>query len=402
MKGAEIKIFHRLEEIPETSWASLVPGDFPFVSWKFLRALEENQCLGERTGWTPIYLTAWGPEAESPGPLLAALICYVKSNSYGEYIFDFQWAQAFQMQRVPYYPKLTSAVPFTPATGPKLLGAPEHFAGLLQAWRDLARRLDCSGLHALFVPLSELKLFESNGFFTRHSYQYHWHNQGYRSFEDFLARLRGKRRREILRERSQAAASGLRIRRLTGATLTAEHAQVMHRFYQDTVFKRGGFDYLTAGFFESVFETMKDSLMLVLAETANGVPVAGALNYFGTLTRSAACGGDVASEPQEGRGNGKLFGRHWGCLQDYKSLHFELCYYQGIEFAIERGLDLFEAGAQGEHKFQRGFLPSLTYSAHEIFDPALGGAIQRFADMEKIQLSRMLEEYEKSNPYSPD
>ena len=401
MAGTEIKIFQSLEEIPRDEWRGIEVADFPFARWEFLSALEKGGCLGDRTGWAPLYLTVW-----EGGSLRAALVSYLKSNSYGEYIFDFQWAQAYQMRKVPYYPKLTSAIPFTPATGPKLLGDSSRFQALLVAVRELAVSLNASSVHHLFVPSSQIDVYRRVGLEVRHSYQYHWKNGRHRgttadggpkvigetnqesanetglkydTFEDFLGDLRGKRRREILRERSQAQSSALRIRRITGDELTVDHARIMHRFYQDTVFKMGGFDYLTLGFFVQAFETMKDQILFVLAENSEGRPVAGALNYFGPST---------------------LFGRHWGCLEDYKSLHFELCYYQGIEFTISRGLSLFEAGAQGEHKFQRGFMPSLTYSAHEIFEESLREPIARFMDMEKLQIRRMFEEYEKSTPFS--
>lgn len=376
MIAPEIKIFHSLEEIPQEAWQKLEPKDFPFAKYEFLKALENNQCLGNRTGWNPAYLTAW-----SQATLVGAFLCYIKNNSYGEYIFDFQWAQAFQMQKLAYYPKLTSAIPFTPATGPKLLGNPESFAALIRAAQALSLRLEMSSLHTLFIPPNEIETFKAEGFFLRHSFQYHWQNEGYKNFGDFLAKLRSKRRKEILRERSQAAASGMKIRRLTGSELTAEHAKAMHRFYLDTVQKMGGFDYLTQGFFEKVFEEMKDHILLVVAENSEGKMVAGALNYFGENT---------------------LFGRHWGCLEDYRSLHFEICYYQGIEFSIERGFKLFEAGAQGEHKFQRGFLPKLTYSAHQIAEPRLAKAIENFIEMEKLQISQLFADYEKSTPFSRD
>ncbi len=374
MIAPEIKIFHSLEEIPQVAWENLESAEFPFSNYAFLSALESNNCLGARTGWNPVYLTAWHQDR-----MMGAFVCYVKNNSYGEYIFDFQWAQAFQMQKIAYYPKLTSAAPFTPATGPKLLGDPFTFPFLINAAQAWALQVGASSIHALFITEAEIPAFADLGFFVRHSFQYHWQNQSYRDFSDFLSQLRSKRRKEILRERGQATSSGIQIRRLTGSDLTADHARAMHGFYLDTVQKMGGFDYLTKEFFQQVFAKMKDKILLVIAETPDGKMVAGALNYFGNST---------------------LFGRHWGCVEDYKSLHFELCYYQGIEFAIERKMKLFEAGAQGEHKFQRGFLPCLTYSAHQIKEPRLDNAIRNFTEMEKLQLAQLFTEYQKSTPFS--
>jgi hypothetical protein len=377
----EVKIYKTILEISETAWNALVPAEFPFAQVSFLRALERNDCLGARTGWNPHFITAWRGDS-----LLGSLILYQKTNSYGEFIFDFAWAEAHQSHGFDYYPKFVAAIPFTPVTGRKLLlhksatgpEAGEIAKALLTAAAELVQRKHGSSLHALFISPEEISRFQEAGFFIRHSFQFHWKNAGYKTFEDFLTALRSKRRREVLRERSQVAASGVRIQRLTGADLRPEHAVWMHQFYLSTVQKMGGFDYLTRGFFQEVFSSMKEQVLFVLATDAQGHPVAGALNFFAP---------------------GALFGRHWGCVDEYKALHFEVCYYQGIEFAIEHGCALFEAGAQGEHKHQRGFLPSLTYSAHRIQEPRLGIAIEDFVEREKIQLHHLFEEYEEHNPF---
>jgi predicted N-acyltransferase len=381
-KLMKIQIFKSLHEIPPSLWERLTPADFPFASYQFLSALEDSNCLGSRTGWTALYLTAWEGE-----DLLGAFPLFAKSNSYGEYIFDFNWAQAHEGLRIPYYPKLLAAIPFTPATGPKILlkahitsTEKEHVSQeLLKASCQLSEDLQMSSLHALFITAEEIPIFQKADFFIRHSFQFHWKNKGYLNFQGFLASLRSKRRKEILRERAQVSQSGVKIRRLTGSDLTAEHAQTMYRFYSDTIQKMGGFSYLTLKFFESVFSNMRDQILLVLATDSEGRAVAGALNFFGAST---------------------LFGRYWGCLEDYKSLHFEVCYYQGIEFALERGFQLFEAGAQGEHKFQRGFLPSLTYSAHRIKDIKLDQAIQSFVEHEKKDLKHLINDYLSHSPFS--
>lgn len=377
----KIQVFNSIQQIEPGDWASLKLAEFPFMSYHFLSALETTDCLGKRTGWSPVYLTGWD------GPILqGAHVCFVKTNSYGEYIFDFNWAQASESLGVPYYPKLVSAVPFTPATGPKLLlntklepsAENDVSHSLLAAVAELAKKLGTSSTHALFITPEEIPRFEASGYFIRHSYQYHWRNHNYSSFESFLTTLRGKRRREIVRERSQVRASNVTIERLTGASLRPEHADLFFDFYSDTVAKRGGYQYLTPEFFREVFQTMKEQILFVLAHNAEGLPVAGALYYIGAKA---------------------LYGRHWGCLEDYKALHFELCYYQGIEFAIDRKLELFEAGAQGEHKFQRGFLPSLTYSAHSIAHPRMSGLVKEFVEHEKVEIAKLFTEYGEHSPF---
>lgn len=377
-----IEILESIQSLTPAKWHKLESGDFPFTKHAFLLALEQTGCLGSRTGWMPRYLTCWEDDE-----LLGAFILYSRTNSYGEYIFDFAWAQAFESQGLNYYPKMTSAIPFTPATGSKLLVscdcddemAQKICHELLTAAKNLYSENNMSSLHALLIPENELDVFSSEDFMIRHSFQYHWLNENFKYFHDFLDKLRSKRRKEIMRERNQAQGPGIKISRLTGEQLEPQHAEMMYRFYKDTVDKMGGFSYLTPDFFKTVFQTMKDQILFVLAENQDGLPVAGALNYFGEST---------------------LFGRHWGCLEDYKSLHFEICYYQGIEFAIEKKFKLFEAGAQGEHKFQRGFLPKLTYSAHQIQDKRFKEAIADFLEMEKNQIQLMLAQYDKQTPFS--
>jgi len=319
--------------------------------------------------------------------LKGALVLYLKSNSFGEYIYDFAWAQAFANQGLEYYPKLTAAIPFTSATGPKLLldGTLDPATRLqvaqqlVVAGKELASRSGVSSFHALFLEESEIPTFQNEQMLIRHSYQYHWWNQNYRDFADFLQKLRSKRRSEILRERRQVHQAGLQISRLTGEQLGDRHAQAFYQFYVDTAEKKGGYAYLTLPFFLQIFRTMSDRILLVYAERDNQQPVAGALNFYGRST---------------------LFGRNWGCLEDHKSLHLELCYYQGIEFAIEKQFRLFEAGAQGEHKFYRGFLPRLNYSAHHIHNAPLGRAIGRFIEDEKAQIAALFAEYARQTPYS--
>jgi predicted N-acyltransferase len=370
-----------IEDMDREMWRTLEPPEFPFFDFEFLRALETSGSIGGRSGWSPAYLVC--KEGER---ILGALCLYVKSDSYGEYIFDWEWARAYQQYGLPYYPKLVVAAPFTPATGPKLLLHPAadpamraRVAGaLFDAAEDLGTEHGASSSHALFVPERELGEFERRGFTVRHSLQFHWHNRGYETFSDYLEALSGKRRRQISRERRQLAGEELEISHLTGEALLPEHAALMHSFYLSTLDGKWGVPYLNRAFFDEVFRTMRDRTLLVFARDGAGGPVAGALFFF--KDRS-------------------LFGRYWGTVQQRRNLHFELCYYQGIDFAIKRGLSLFEAGAQGEHKLARGFLPSLTYSAHMIRDPAFGRAIGDYIESEKEMLAGVMEEYASHDPY---
>jgi predicted N-acyltransferase len=376
-----------IEQADETTWRSLEPENFPFFDIEFLRALEGSDSIGAETGWSPVYLLA----REHGGLALGALCLYLKSDSYGEYVFDWEWARAYREHGLRYYPKLVSAVPFTPATGPKLLLRPDVSENpvaraavrraLLGAARELGEEYGVSSSHALFLPEGELEDFTRQGFAVRHSLQFHWRNRGYGSFSDYLDALVGKRRRQISRERRQLAGEGLTIERLTGKAILPEHAASMYRLYLRTFDRKWGFPYLTERFFHEVLRTMRDRVLLVLARKEGARrPIAGALFFY------------------KGR---SLFGRNWGAAKEVRNLHFELCYYQGIEFSIERGLELFEAGAQGEHKLARGFLPSLTYSAHDIRHPGFRRAIEHYIEEEKELISVRLSAYADHGPYKP-
>lgn len=376
-----VEKLHSIEQVEKPAWRVLEPPGFPFFDYEFLRALERSGSVGRRTGWAPAYLVC-----TEGGRLLGALPLYVKTDSYGEYIFDWEWANAYHEHRLSYYPKLVSAVPFTPATGPKLLldaeagnRRPEIVEALLDAAEEMAGEYRASSLHALFVPEEELPEFSGRGFEVRHSLQFHWHSRGYETFEDYLGALESKRRRQISRERRQLETEDLQIERLTGEALSPELAATIYRFYVSTLDRKWGMPYLTKPFFEETFRTMGDRTLLVLArDKQTGRPVAGALNFFKDKT---------------------LFGRYWGTSENRRNLHFELCYYQAIEFAIERGHELFEAGAQGEHKLARGFLPTLTYSAHHIRHPAFRHAIGRYIEEERNYLAKTIEMYSEHNPY---
>jgi uncharacterized protein len=370
-----------IEQVGEAAWREVEPPDFPFFDYEFLRALERSGSVGPGSGWQPVYLVC----RERGGEVAGALCLYVKTDSYGEYIFDWEWARAYREHGLSYYPKLTAAVPFTPATGPRLLVGPELESAdrdavkraLLSEARSLGDERRVSSTHALFVPGSEVPDFERRGFAVRHSLQFHWRNRGYETFEDYLAALVSKRRRQVARERRQLDGD-LSIERLTGEDLKPYHAETMYRFYLETLDRKWGVPYLQDGFFKEVFETMRDRTLLVLARDGSGAPIAGALNFF----KGAA-----------------LFGRYWGAVEERRNLHFELCYYQEIEFAIERSMGLFEAGAQGHHKHARGFAPTVTYSAHEIRHHAFREAIHRYIEAERELIAETVAGYDAHDPY---
>ncbi len=373
----EYKLASSIQDIGEVLWRKLEAPNFPFFDYPFLKALEDTGSIGGSSGWDPIYLQVW----DATG--LAGVLCgFVKSHSYGEYIFDWEWARFFQRFQRPYYPKLLHAVPFTPATGPRILIRPDADAErvrerLVQFSLQLAVQGRLSSAHALFIPEVECRAFQEQGYSIRHSLQYHWSNQGYRDFQDYLDTFIGKRRRDIQRERQRVLGHGLTLESITGAELKAEHGLLMERLYLTTAEKKDAIPYLAEGFFQQIFTSMADRVLLVLARK-NDRPVAGALNFFKGST---------------------LFGRYWGSLESFQDLHFELCYYQTIDFAIQKKLQLFEAGAQGEHKIQRGFRPSLTLSAHRIMDPNLREPIDRFIQDERAMIQEAIQELDRKSPF---
>jgi uncharacterized protein len=361
----------RIAEIGREAWdACAGQGPYnPFVAYDFLDAAEEAGCAVERQGWGPQHVSV----TDEAGRVAAVMPLYLKSHSQGEYVFDHGWADAYERAGGRYYPKLLCASPFSPVTGPRLLVRPD--VDREAAWRILAGgakavcdRYDLSGLHVNFPEEAEWRWLGEQGFSLRQGQQYHWMNAGYGDFEGFLAALSSGRRKTIRRERREAQA-GLEILRLTGADLAEEHWDAFYAFYMDTGSRKWGRPYLNRRFFSLLGERMAEQVLLVMARR-EGRWIAGALNLIG---------GDC------------LFGRNWGCLEDVPFLHFELCYYQAIDFAIERGLARVEAGAQGQHKIQRGYLPSPVYSAHYIADPALRAPVANFLAHERAQVSAEME-----------
>ena len=328
--------------IPAADWDTCAGAANPFVGHAFLSALERSSSVDVAAGWQPLPLVIDGAD----GRPAAVAPLYAKSHSQGEYVFDHHWADAYERAGGHYYPKLQVAAPFTPVPGPRLLlRDPTLGPALIGAIEAVVAQNGLSSAHATFIALEEVPLFEAAGWLIRQGTQFHWHNDGYRDFDDFLTALSSRKRKAIRKERA-AAQESLTIRRLSGADITEAHWDAFWAFYQDTGSRKWGHPYLTRDFFSLAGQTMADRIILFLAER-DGRPIAGALNWLGADT---------------------LYGRYWGCVEDVPFLHFELCYYQAIEVAIERGLATVEAGAQGEHKLARGYLPVSTWSAHHIPD----------------------------------
>jgi len=367
-----VKVVERLSKIRAADWDECAGSDNPFVSHAFLDALEESNSACAETGWLPQHLAL----EDGNGKLLGAAPMYLKSHSYGEYVFDHGWAEAYERAGGRYYPKLQVAVPFTPVTGNRLLirpGAPADAARLLAAAMvEIAKRAKVSSLHVTFPTKVEYDLFAEAGFLQRLGRQFHWENQGYKSFDDFLGALNARKRKQIKRERREAN-DGVEIETLNGAAIKARHWDAFFRFYTSTSDKKWGAAYLTREFFDLLGQRMGERVVLVMAKMA-GRYVAGALNLMG---------GDT------------LYGRNWGCLSEVPFLHFEACYYRAIDFAIARGLKRVEAGAQGSHKIQRGYLPVPTYSAHWIRDPGFAKAVEDFLKRERRAVENEMEELEQ-------
>jgi len=383
--GGEVKVAQGLAAVPEAEWdACANPGATlgldethnPFVSHAFLSALEQSGCVGGRTGWTPLHLLVSPPG----GSLEAAAPCYLKTHSMGEYVFDGGWADAYERAGGRYYPKLQVSVPFTPVTGPRLLvrGDAEPARELLLAGlASLRKQLGASSTHLTFISAEESEELAGRGFLMRTDKQFHWLDDRFGDFEGFLAALASRKRKAIRRERREAVSSGITIERLTGRDITEAHWDAFFAFYMDTGSRKWGRPYLNRRFFSLIGERMADRILLVIAK-GGGRPIAGAINFIG----------DVA-----------LYGRNWGCIEDRPFLHFEVCYYQAIEFALERGLTRVEAGAQGEHKLARGYRPVTTYSAHDIADPGLRGAVADYLARERAYVAAAQTEYEGAMPF---
>jgi uncharacterized protein len=376
MNDVTARVGEGVASFDAVAWDNCAGDANPFVSHAFLKALETSGSATAQAGWQPVPLAI---DADDGG-LAGVLPAYVKSHSQGEYVFDHNWADAYENAGGRYYPKLLIAVPFSPVPGPRVLTSdPDVARGLIAAAEVLATQNGLSSVHANFIAPEQVPLFESGDWLIREGTQFHWANDGYASFDDFLDALASRKRKAIRKERA-AAIDGLEIVHISGADITEAHWSMFWRFYQDTGRRKWGQPYLTRSFFSEIGQSMADKILLILA-LRDGVPIAGALNFIGTET---------------------LYGRYWGCTEDVPFLHFELCYYQAIDAAIARGLKSVEAGAQGEHKLARGYVPVPTWSAHYIPDPNFRRAIADFLTRERRAVERQIAFLGTMAPFKKD
>ena len=378
------KIIGSLNEVSCDAWNALSGTRIPFLSYEFLSALEKHHCVGESTGWIPQHVLIYENET-----LLGAMPQYLKTNSYGELVFDWAWAEAYQRSGLNYYPKLVSAIPYTPATGPRLLISPDAERNiiaprLIQAALEYAKQHSISSLHCLFPHAEDLQQFEQQVLMIRLGCQFHWNNlpgeQHYRDFDDYLDHFTSSKRKKIRRERRQVTESGVTLQRLHGNELSDEQWQSVHRHYCSTFDRLSGYATLSLDFFRELSQTMPQQLIVMLAE------------HDGKSVASAICFRD----------DNTLYGRHWGCDAHFQNLHFEACYYQGLEYCIEHKLQRFDPGAQGEHKISRGFLPTPTWSAHWIADPTFKNAIADFLQRETLGMQHYIKELNEHSPFKLD
>jgi predicted N-acyltransferase len=373
-----VRVATSLKAVPAAAWnacahPALPDGEpagldreNPFVSHEFLRALEESGCIGGRSGWSPAYLLVEDGEDR----LLAAAPSFLKSHSQGEYVFDHSWADAYERAGGRYYPKIQVAAPFTPATGPRLLVAPgpraeEARAGLIAGLEALCDQTEASSVHVTFAGEPDVAALREAGYLERHDLQFHWFNEGFGTYDDFLATLASRKRKALKRERREALAAGITIEVLSGGDLTEGVWDDFHAFYEDTGSRKWGRPYLNRAFFSCVGAAMGERIVLVMAKR-DGRYIAGAINFRGADT---------------------LYGRNWGCIEDHPFLHFEVCYHQAIDYAIAQGLARVEAGAQGEHKLARGYRPVVTRSLHHLADPGLKRAVAHYLTRERAQIA---------------
>lgn len=372
-----VEMIDGLHRIDATQWDHCAGNENPFLRYAFLAALEKHGCVGNATAWRPQHLVVCRKNR-----LVGAVPLYLKFDSYGEYVFDWAWADAYQRAGMHYYPKLVAAIPFTPVSGNRILVAPDEeyleIANLLAASAlNLAKKLKVSSLHWLFTSEVDTTLLEEHSHLRRTGYQFHWHNNNYKSFDDFLASFSSAKRKKVKRERRYVREADVNLEVIEGRELTGEHWEIFHSFYRSTIEYRGAIPYLNLAFFKEIGETMPENIVMVFA-SHDGNIVAGALNL---------------------KGNDTLFGRYWGCLGEFNSLHFETCYYRAIEYCIEKGLKRFEAGAQGEHKLSRGFLPTKTWSAHWLSHPEFSQAVSNFLDHEHQGVDDYVDVLQSHSPF---
>jgi predicted N-acyltransferase len=377
----QARVLDDLSEVNPSDWNRLA-GGHPMLSHEFFHALHQTGCAASDSGWLPQFLTLWdeaapnGASGSAPPRLRAAMPLYLKSHSYGEYVFDWAWADAYQRHGLAYYPKLLAAIPFSPVSGPRLLAASESArTALVRAALNLAQQT--SSLHVLFPQPAEAALMQSAGMMLRSSVQFHWSNPGYASFDEFLAQMSHDKRKKIRQERRKVRDAGVTMRRLRGAEIKESDWAFFTRCYNRTYREHHSTPYLNLEFFQRLGQTIPGNVLLIVAEL-EGKPIASALNLYSQQT---------------------LYGRYWGALRYVPCLHFETCYYQALEFCIEENIKVFEGGAQGEHKLARGFLPVTTQSAHWLAHPEFSDAVERFLEREHQGITRYVDELNEHSPY---
>lgn len=376
-----IEICHQLSDVPVDQWNALGDDDNPFIRHEFLNALEQHDCLGEEHGWLPHHILC----RDDDGRLMGAVPMYLKDNSYGEFVFDWGWADAYYRNGLEYYPKLVVSIPYTPAQGPRLLLHPEAdqeavASELIEASLALAEDMGLPSLHYLFTQEDDTRRLEDKGLLLRLGVQYHWHNQDYRDFDHYLERFSSKKRKNVRQERRKVRDAGVEIEVFHGDEIDEALWDTIHHYYRVTFHKKSGYPTLSKGFFQSVARDMPRSLVVFMAR------------HEGRYVAASICF----------RGKSVLYGRHWGCDQRFDSLHFELCYYQGLDYAIREGLKHFEPGAQGEHKVSRGFEPTRTWSAHWIAHPQFRQAIGDHLAREQRAMEDYIETLQDHLPFKTE
>ncbi|MCP5089335.1 MAG: GNAT family N-acetyltransferase [Gammaproteobacteria bacterium] len=372
----KVTVHNSIADIAADDWNRLCGTEYPFLRHEFLNLAEQTRCVSTEQGWTPRHLSI-----SEHGRLRAAMPLYEKSHSWGEFVFDWAWANAYEQAGLSYYPKLVSAVPFTPAPSCRLLLADpddsEAAGQLIEGAVDLATQSECSSLHLLFPTADEIGLLESAGLLTRKDCQFHWQNRGYRTFDDFLATFTAAKRKKAKRDRRRAEENGIRFRRLKGNEMDDSHWSIVHALISRTFIQRGSLPYFNEEFFRSVSRQLPDNILVILAEK-DAHAVAAAVFFDSERI---------------------LYGRYWGSSGHYDALHFETCYYQGIEYCIDTGKQVFEPGTQGEHKISRGFSPVTTWSAHWLAHPEFADAISKYLDHESRHVERYMEAVDSRSPY---
>ncbi len=373
--GMRVSVHDAISSVPAADWNRLAGDCYPFLKHEFLLAAEQSSSVSPETGWTPRHLTLHTDD----GVLLGAMLLYEKSHSWGEFVFDWAWANAYRRAGLYYYPKLVSAVPFTPATCPKLLGtgSEQHGQALLAGACDLAASSGCSSVHLLFPTEAEMAILDRAGFHPRRDCQFHWHNAGFVDIDDFLSSFSAAKRKKARRDRRKVAEAGIRFRHLSGRDLDAGHWDRIYELISRPFVERGSVPYFTREFFVNLSATLPDALLIVQAELGQRV-IAAAVFYVGADT---------------------LYGRYWGSEGHHDALHFETCYYQGIEFCIANGLARFEPGTQGEHKISRGFTPALTRSAHWLAQEEFHAAIGEYMEAEALHVDQYVQQVNEHTPF---